>query len=50
MDVGLNRQHMEKIQSSLLTAVGVRVGHIEDTVAVHDGALRTLQSKMKTLK
>lgn len=37
------------IATRLTTAEG-RIGHVEDTVAAHDGAIRTLQSKMKSLE
>lgn len=40
IDVGLICQDLDKVRSHL-TAAEVRVGHVEDTVAEHDGALRT---------
>lgn len=49
MDVLLICQDMDKV-CSCFTAAEVWVGHVEDTVAEHDGALRTLQPKLKTLK
>lgn len=49
LDMGVIRQHMDKVHSCLTTAEG-GVGHVEDIVAEHDGALCTLQSKMKTME
>lgn len=49
LDLGCIRKDMDKVRSRLTTAEG-RIGHVEDTVAEHDGVLRMLQSKMKTLK